>query len=52
MSKNEVPLSFMMMANFFEQIGVLFNNELVDVSLISELFPIDIVWEKLKPVVQ
>jgi len=52
MSKNEVPLSFMMMGNFFEQIGVLFKNKLVDVTVISDLFPIDIVWEKFKPIAE
>jgi hypothetical protein len=52
MSKNEVPLSFMMMGNFFEQIGVLYRNKLVDASLISQLFPINIVWEKLKPLAE
>jgi hypothetical protein len=52
MSRNQVPLSFMMMGNFFEQIGVLFRNGLIDASLISQLFPIDIVWEKMKPLVE
>ena len=52
MSKNEIPMSFMMMGNFFEQIGVLFRNRLIDASLISQLFPIDIVWEKLKPLAE
>jgi hypothetical protein len=52
MSKNEVPLSFMMMGNFFEQIGVLYRNKLVDASLINQLFPISIVWEKLKPLAE
>jgi hypothetical protein len=52
MSRNQVPMSFMMMGNFFEQIGVLFRNRLIDASLISQLFPIDIVWEKMKPLVE
>jgi hypothetical protein len=51
-SRNQVPMSFMMMGNFFEQIGVLFRNRLIDASLISQLFPIDIVWEKMKPLVE
>jgi len=51
-SRNQVPMSFMMMGNFFEQIGVLFRNGLIDASLISQLFPIDIVWEKMKPLVE
>jgi hypothetical protein len=52
MSRNQVPMSFMMMGNFFEQIGVLFRNRLIDASLISQLFPIDIVWEKMEPLVE
>jgi hypothetical protein len=51
-SRKQVPMSFMMMGNFFEQIGVLFRNGLIDASLISQLFPIDIVWEKMKPLVE
>jgi hypothetical protein len=52
MSRNEVPSSFMMMGNFFEQIGVLFKNGLINAAMISDLFPIDIVWEKLKPLAE
>ena len=52
MSRNQVPMSFMMMGNFFEQVGVLFRNRLIDASLISQLFPVDIVWEKLKPLAE
>jgi hypothetical protein len=51
-SRNQVPLSFMMMGNFFEQIGVLYRNRLIDTSLISQLFPADTVWEKIKPIVE
>jgi len=51
-SRSQVPMSFMMMGNFFEQIGVLFRNRLIDASLISQLFPIEIVWEKMKPLVE
>ncbi len=48
-SRNQVPMSYMMMGNFFEQIGVLFKNGLIDATLVSDLFPIRIVWEKMKP---
>jgi hypothetical protein len=51
-SRNQVPMSFMMMGNFFEQIGVLFRNGLIDASLVSQLFPIDMMWEKMKPLVE
>ena len=51
-SKNEVPMSFMTMGNFFEQIGTLFRNKLIDASLISQIFPICEVWEKMEPLVE
>ncbi|MGA2310425.1 MAG: hypothetical protein ABSG57_12880 [Candidatus Bathyarchaeia archaeon] len=51
-SRNQVPMSFMMMGNFFEQIGVLFKNRLIDASLIDQLFPVFVVWEKMKPLVE
>jgi hypothetical protein len=51
-SRNQVPMSFMMMGNFFEQIGVLYRNRLIDASLIDQLFPIEIVWEKMKPLAE
>jgi len=51
-SKNEVPMSFLMIGNFFEQLGVLFRNRLIDASLIVQLFPIFIAWQKMKPLVE
>jgi hypothetical protein len=51
-SRNQVPMSFMMMANFFEQLGVLFRNKLIDPALIDQLFPIAIEWEKMKPLIE
>jgi hypothetical protein len=51
-SRNQVPLSFMMMGNFFEQIGVLFRNRLIDTPVVGQLFPINIVWEKMKPIAE
>jgi hypothetical protein len=51
-SKNQVPMSFMIMGNSFEQIGVLLRNKLIDASLVDQLFPISIMWEKMKPLVE
>jgi hypothetical protein len=50
-SKNQVPMSFLMVGNFFEQLGVLFRNRLIDAHLITQLFPISVTWEKIKPLV-
>jgi hypothetical protein len=51
-SKNQVPMSFMMIGNSFEQIGVLLRNKLIDASLVDQLFPISIMWDKMKPLVE
>jgi hypothetical protein len=51
-SKKEVPMSFMTMGNFFEEIGTLYRNKLIDASLINQIFPISEVWEKMKPLVE
>jgi hypothetical protein len=51
-SKKPVPMSFMMIGNSFEQIGVLLRNKLIDASLVDQLFPISIMWEKMKPLVE
>ena len=51
-SKNQVPSSFMMMGNFYEQIGVLLRNRLIDASLVDQLFPVSTTWEKMKPVIE
>ena len=51
-SKSEVSISFMIMGNFFEQIGVLLRNRLIDSSLIDQLVPVVMVWEKMKPFVE
>jgi len=51
-SKNEVSLSFIMIGSFYEQIGVLLKKGLVDIDVMIDLFPIEIMWEKLKPLVE
>jgi hypothetical protein len=51
-SKNQVPLSLLMVGNYFEQLGVLFSNKLIDAHLIGQLFPISAAWEKMEPFVK
>ena len=51
-SKDQVPMSFMMMGNYFEQAGVLLGNNLIEPSLIEQLIPVSMVWEKMKPFVK
>jgi hypothetical protein len=51
-SRNQVPLSLLMVGNYFEQLGVLFRNKLIDAHLIGQLFPISATWEKMEPFVK
>jgi hypothetical protein len=51
-SKEQIPMSFLLVANFCEQLGVLFRNKLIDISLISQLFSIPELWEKMKPIIE
>lgn len=51
-SREQVPLSFMMVGNFFEQIGVLYRNKLIDIPLVIQLFPVSLLWEKMKPLAE
>jgi len=52
LSKNQVPLSFLMVGNYFEQIGVLFRNKLIDANLIGQLVSCSYMWEKMEPYVK
>jgi hypothetical protein len=51
-SKNQIPMSFTMVGNFYEQVGVLLRNKLVDASLIDQLLPVTMTWEKMEPMVE
>jgi hypothetical protein len=51
-SKNLVPISVSIFCTFYEQLGVLVKNKLIDPYLVSQLFSIDIPWEKVKPMVE
>ena len=51
-SKNQVPISFSMIGNFYEQVGVLLKNKLIDISLVDQLLPASNIWEKMKPMVK
>jgi hypothetical protein len=51
-SKKPIPMSFLIVGNFMERIGVLLKNKLLDVSLISKLVTVTDFWEKMKPVIE
>jgi hypothetical protein len=51
-SKNQVPVSLSIICTFYEQLGVLVRNKLIDPDLVSQLFSIALPWQKLKPIVE
>jgi len=51
-SEDPVDIANNMVGIFFEGIGVLLHRKLVDIDLVMQLFPVKIVWEKLKPIVE
>ena len=50
-SKNPIPMSFFIVANFMERVGVLLKNKLLDVSMVSQLMTVTDFWEKMKPII-
>jgi hypothetical protein len=52
LSKNPVPVSFSIFCTFYEELGVLVKDKLIDPSLVSQLFSTDIPWQKVKPIVE
>ena len=51
-SKKPIPLSFFIVGNFMERVGVLLQNKLLDVSLVNQLVTVTDFWEKMKPVIE
>jgi len=51
-SKNQVPMSLVMIGNYFEELGVLFSNKLLEAHLVDQLFPTLTAWEKMEPVIK
>jgi hypothetical protein len=45
-------MAVLVVCNFYEQLGVLVQRKAVDARLIYQLFPVDVYWEKLKPVIE
>ena len=52
LSKEQVGIAFGMIATFYEGIGILVHKKLADVDLISELFPAQAIWMKIKPLTE
>ena len=51
-SKEPVGIAFGMIVTHFEGLGILVHRKLADVDLISELFPAQVIWKKIEPLVE
>jgi hypothetical protein len=51
-SKRPIPMSFFIVSNFMERIGVLLRNKLLDISMVSQLITVTDFWEKMKPIIE
>ena len=50
-SPNEVQISIQIVGNFFEGVGVLLSQGLLDINLVQKLFNVKGYWKKIEPVV-
>ena len=51
-SKKQIPMSFTIVGNFCEQLGVLYRNKLIDISLIDQLFGVRGIWKIMRPLIE
>lgn len=51
-AEGPVQTEFLMMWMFFEGIGILTYRKLVDIRLVADLFAVEPIWEKSKPLVE
>ena len=51
-SQETIPMSYFIVGNFMECVGVLLKNKLLDASLISQLVTVTDFWEKMKPLIE
>lgn len=48
---SEVQISFQMVSTFFEGVGALLSEKLLDIRVVQKLFAVEQYWEKTKPLV-
>ena len=51
-SKKPIPLSFFVVANFMERVGILLRNKLLNIAMVEQLMTVTDFWEKMKPVIE
>lgn len=50
-SGKPVTSAIFVVANLFEGVGVLLHRKLVDIGVVADLLPVEMTWEKMKPIV-
>lgn len=51
-SKKPIPLSFFVVANFMERVGILLRNKLLNIAMVEQLMTVTDFWEKMKPLIE
>ena len=51
-SGKPASIAILMVGGFYESIGVLFHRKLIDIGLVEELLPVEMSWEKIKPIAE
>ena len=51
-SVNPDQIAFRMICTFYEQLGMLVARKLVEPDLVYDLFPAEMLWQKVKPIVE
>ncbi len=49
---SDVQISLRMVGGFFEGVGVLISEKLLDINLVQKLFTVEAFWEKAEPIVK
>jgi hypothetical protein len=52
LSEKPEQTAFFMQGLFYEGIGVLLHRKLVDIGIVDDLFPVDSIWGKVRPIVE
>jgi len=48
---NQVQISFQMVSTFFEGVGVLLSEKLLDINIVQKLFAVEVYWKKTEPLI-
>jgi len=51
-SKKPIPMSYFVVANFMERVGILLRNKLLNIAMVEQLMTVTDFWEKMKPVIE